>query len=327
MKKWSLVLVALFGIFIIGIIAAVIAFIWATQPINPQAQEKSQFVIARGQSINKIGERLTEAGFIRHPLIFRAIVMKNNLGSKLQAGSFLLSPSMSVSEIGQELTKGTSDLWITLLEGWRVEEIADALAQKPELTEFNKQEFLELAQSDEGYLFPDTYLVPRAITSESAYHLFRDTFETKVETGLADEIAASSLPLEKVVILASLIEREARGAEQMRQVSGILHNRIKDGMALNVDATLQYLKGYDKAQQSWWVPPLAVDKQVDSPFNTYKNAGLPPKPIANPGLDAIKAALNPAKTDNYYYLHAPDGSIHYGKTLDEHNANVQKYLR
>ena len=99
------------------------------------------------------------------------------------------------------------------------------------------------------------------------------------------------------------------------------------GMALNVDATLQYIKGYDRVQQQWWVTPLAVDKERVSPFNTYTNAGLPPSPICNPGLEALTAAMEPASTEYLYYLHDPEGGIHYGKTLPEHNANVQQYLR
>jgi UPF0755 protein len=157
--------------------------------------------------------------------------------------------------------------------------------------------------------------------------LLENTFERKVETGLKEELVDSGKSLKDIITMASLIQREARGAEQMKLVSGVLWNRVDINMALNVDATLQYIKGYDNVQNTWWAPPLAVDKERTSLYNTYKHPGLPPGPITNPGLDAIKAAASPTETAYMYYLHDPTGKIHFGKTLDEHNVNVQKYLR
>lgn len=310
-------------------LTALVGYAWyLMQPTDPTSQATQQFVIPKGQSITVIGNRLAEAGLIKHGLIFRLVVQQRDLADKIQAGSFKLSPSMSVTEIALQLTQGTEDVWVTLLEGWRAEEIAEYLAAQ-ELPSFDQEEFLTLVRtnSTEGQLFPDTYLIPRESTAQQVYTLLTNTFETKVIDGLQGEIAASQRPFDQVLVMASLVEREARDYQQMRHVAGILWNRIELGMALQVDATLQYAKGKRQGSAEWWVPPLAADKQIQSPYNTYLNPGLPPNPIANPSLNAVKAALDPLVVDDVFYLHAPSGEMYFAKTLDEHNANVAKYLR
>jgi UPF0755 protein len=296
------------------------------QPVVKEAQPVRKFVIPKGQAVGIIADRLEDEGIIKNALLFRLYVKQNNLQNKIQAGTFEVAGSMPPQVVALTLTKGTNDIWVTIQEGWRTEEIAEYL-DEIDLSEFDKNAFLQLAGSDEGYLYPDTYLLPKMATAETIYSLLKNTFERKIEVGLADEIEASKRPLEEVIILASILEREARGYEEMRQVAGVLENRLKIGMALQVDASLQYLKGYNQQQDDWWVPPTAADKSIESPYNTYLNPGLPPTPIANPGLDAIRAALDPAENDNLFYIHDLEGGIHYGKTLEEHNQNVNKYLR
>jgi len=322
--KLLLLIIVLVGAF--SVVAGGVLARNMLQPVNPEVAETTIFVVPKGQSITKIGERLTEAGLLRHPLVFRFVVSKEQAQSKIQAGSFELSPSMTPEELIAEMTKGTDDVWMTLLEGWRREEMAESLAEL-DLPNYDEEEFLTLTEDKEGYLFPDSYLIQKSIDTEDIVDLLTSTFDKKVKVGLADEIAASGKPLDELVVMASLLEREARGEQQMKTVAGVLWNRMDIGMALNVDATLQYIKGYDRVQQQWWVTPLAVDKERVSPFNTYTNAGLPPSPICNPGLEALTAAMEPASTEYLYYLHDPEGGIHYGKTLPEHNANVQQYLR
>lgn len=326
MKVLKILLIALVLLALAAGVAGFVIVKSMLQPVNPSSTETTRFVVPNGQSISRIGERLTEAGLIKNPWVFRILVKKQQAEQKIQAGSFVLSASMTPMELLQAMTQGTDDVWVRLLEGWRREEMAESIA-KLELVNFDQQEFLDLTEGKEGYLFPDSYLVPKTISTEAIVNLLTDTFDTKVTTALADEIEASGKPLEELVTMASLIQREAKGAEQMKTVSGVLWNRIDIGMALNVDATLQYIKGYDKTAQSWWVPPLAIDKERQSPFNTYTEAGLPPRPICNPGLDAITAAVEPNNTDYLYYIHDTTGVIHFAKTLPEHNANVQQYLR
>ena len=152
---------------------------------------------------------------------------------------------------------------------------------------------------------------------------------------MADEIEASDRGLNDIVKMASLVQREARGPKggnldpvEMKMIAGILWKRIEIGMVLNVDASLQYVKGYDKQQQSWWsTNGIVAIKDSSSPYNSYKYAGLPPTPICNPGAFALEAAINPTPSDYLYYLHDNDGKVHYAKTLQEHNQNVDTYLR
>lgn len=295
------------------------------QPADPATTADQQFVIPKGQAIAKIGARLEEEGLIKNALAFRLMIKKERLDNKIQAGSFKLNPAMSVSEIAKTLTTGTQDSWVTIQEGWRNEEIAESIARQ-NFSSFNKEEFLRLAKGSEGKLFPDTYLVPLEITAQQFYDLLIKTYDRKVTT--LDLIQnRAGLTANQVLVLASLVEREGRGVTDMRNVAGILLNRIEIGMALQVDATLQYATGYDQNQKTWWREPTARDKETVSPYNTYLNAGLPPTPICNPGLDAIQAVLNPIESDNLYYLHDLSGVGRYAQTYEEHLANINKYLR
>jgi UPF0755 protein len=320
----ALVLVIVIGV--IAIIGAVIFAVTQLQPANPSQTDTTTFVIPKGQAVSIIANRLQEENIIKNALLFRVLAKVEGFESQLQSGSFDLSPSMTPSQIGQVLTQGADDLWITILEGWRVEEIAESVASQ-ELPFFDAEEFISLAKSDEGKMFPDSYLVPREYTAEQLHSLLLNTFETKILTGLEDEIAASDRDFDDVLVMASIVEREGRGYEQMRQVAGILWNRVDINMAIQADATLQYIAGYNKAEKSWWAQPDISVKSVESPYNTYLNPGLPPRPIANPSLDAIRATLNPAESDYLFYIHDRTGEMHYAETLDEHNRNIDKYLR
>ncbi|MCB9801252.1 MAG: endolytic transglycosylase MltG [Pseudomonadales bacterium] len=323
MKKTSLFLGLLSGAVLLAVTA--IGIVWSYfQPITAESSEQS-FVVPKGQGVNIIGQRLTEAGLIKHPLVFRYIVTTQGLGEKIQAGSFTLSPSMTPSEIAVRLTQGTEDVWITLLEGWRAEEIAEYLDSQEELTFYDKEAFLDAASDYPGMLYPDTYLIPREMEVDALVSLLVNTFESKVTNGLGEEIAASSRDFDDVLIMASVVQREARDFEQMRHVAGILWNRIDIGMALQVDATLQYVRGNSN---EWWPNPTAADKQLNSPFNTYQNRGLPPQPICNPGIEAIKATLDYLEVQDLFYIHDPEtGKMYYAEDIEGHNANVNAYLR
>jgi UPF0755 protein len=295
---------------------------------QPASQSKAtvRFVIPKGQAISIIGQRLEEEGLINNAYVFRLAVKLNNLGTSIQAGSFDLSPSLTTSEIATHLTTGTEDTWITILEGWRVEEIAESLDSQ-DLDNFDAEEFIELASQSEGMLYPDTYLIPREMSTENIHSMLLNTFERKIIQDLSEEISSSDRDFEDVLIMASLVEREARNYEQMRKVAGILWNRIDLGMPLQVDATLQYIDGYSTTQQSWWAPPSIAQKKSESVFNTYQKTGLPPRSIANPGLNAVKATLIPQDSDDIFYIHANNGNMYTARTLEQHNVNINKYLR
>lgn len=319
-------LLPFFLIFLAALISCLVIFYSAFQAADRNNQSSVTFIIPKGQAISQIAIRLADEKLIRSALAFRYVVYQQKLQNKIQAGSFKVSPSASTWEIAQVLTRGTDDLWITLPEGWRREEIAASLA-KQDLAAFDAEEFLTLTQGKEGQLFPDTYLVSREISTQALVNLLTNTFESKVEVALAKELAKSQLSLNEVLTLASLIQRESALDNEMPLVAGILFNRLEIGMPLQVDATLQYAKGFNQNEQSWWSTPLAIDKEINSAYNSYQNVGLPPAPICNPGIAAIKAVLYPAATNALYYIHDLSGKIHTATDLDGHTANVNQYLR
>lgn len=317
-----------FVIFFFSNIAVILGgfyFVSLIKPVDINNTTEQQFIIPKGQSITKISERLQEDKLIRSSLAFKFIVKQEKLENKIQAGSFKLSSSMNTSEIANALTTGTEDAWVTIQEGWRKEEIAESMTRQG-FEFFDEEEFLALAANDEGRLFPDTYLVPQQITAQQYYSLLTNTFDKKI-SDLEDDIAKSGKSLDEIITMASVVEREGKGYENLRYVAGILWNRIEIGMALQVDATLQYAKGYSNIYKTWWPEPTAQDKEVDSLYNTYVHPGLPPGPISNPGLDAIRATITPITSDYLYYIHDKSGVGHYAKTYEGHLDNINNYLR
>lgn len=325
-KKRPAWLLFLFTFLLVFIISLFVILISLMQPVDTSDQTTKTFVIPQGQSTQRIAERLKEEGLIRSTLAFRLVVFQQDMQKSIQAGSFKLQPSLSVSDLIKILSKGTDDLWITIPEGWRREEIAASLA-KQGLINFNDQEFFTLTANLEGQLFPETYLVSKASTTQAIVNLLHNTFENKVLNSLGEDLDTNQLNLEQILTLASLVQRESANDEEMPLVAGILFNRLKINMPLQVDASLQYIKAYSSAEQSWWSTPTAADRNLNSAYNTYQNSGLPPAPICNPGLAAIKAVLNPQTTTALYYIHDLSGQIHIAETLDAHNNNVNRYLR
>lgn len=287
---------------------------------NPQDKSNTIFVVDKGKGVRELANELKTARLIRDPVVFFLLVKQLGLDNKIQAGDFRLSPSMSATAIAENLTHGTLDIWITIPEGQRAEEIAATLKAKvPSYTD----DWRGKLNLEEGYLFPDTYLIPRSADINFIVSLLKNTFQTRYAT---IPPTTTKLSQEEIVTLASLIEREAITDAEKPIIAGILMNRLNAGMPLQVDATIQYAKGQNPVTKKWWAPvKLAEYKSVESPYNTYLNTGLPPGPIANPGLEALKAAANPANTDFVYYLHDKKGVIHYAKTLEGHNANISKY--
>lgn len=314
MKKITILL----SIIAILITTGVILWINENAPVDPKSNTSSIFVVNKGDGVREIAINLKENGLIKNQIIFFLIVKQLGLDTKIQAGDFRLSPKMTATEIAQNLTHGTLDIWITIPEGKRSEEIAEILKEK--LGTYNDS-WQNILKSNEGYLFPDTYLFPKGTDINTIISIMKSNFNTKIKSiGLSQH----NNRLKEIVIIASLIEREALIDEEKPIIASVIANRLKDGMPLEIDATLQYIKGKDLTGK-WWSIPTVEDKKIASEFNTYKNAGLPPFPISNPGLEAIKAALNPQTSNYYYYIHDSDGNVHFAKTLKEHNANINKY--
>lgn len=313
--------------FVVALVVLVVLFLtlyiyWTIGNLPPSAFDKSQkiFVIQKGASIREIGNSLAREGLIRDPVVFFVYIKLYGQDRKIQAGDYRLSPSMNLAKIIDELNRGTLDRWITIPEGYRAEEIADILQKNiPSYEDL----WRDTLNENEGYLFPDTYLVPRDADIAMVVSIMRNNFNSKIqELGLT----INDPGITKTITIASLIEREAQTIEEKPLIAGVIKNRLDIGMKLDIDATIQYALGFQKDENRWWKKGLTTDDlALISPYNTYRNAGLPPTPIANPGIEAIKAALNPADHNYFYYLHA-NGKIYPARTIEEHNANIKKYL-
>lgn len=309
-----------FLLFAIAILVGLGGFWFYKNSGQVNANEKyNYFIIEKGTSASQIGEGLEEEGFIKSALAFKIYIQFTGQTSKLQAGEFRLTPSYSLFQTVSALSKGPVELWVTIPEGLRREEIAQKFATVLDRDNTFVTDFLEASKGKEGYLFPETYLFSREASASAIVKKMTDTFEGKTK-GLKNN---SGYTLAEALVLASIIERETKTDEERPMVAGVLLNRLSVGMPLQVDASVQYAVGTSK---NWW-PILTLENlSVNSSYNTYKNKGFPPSPISNPGLSSIKAALNPEANDYWYYIHEPSGQIHYGRTLEEHNANIAKYL-
>jgi len=193
------------------------------------------------------------------------------------------------------------------------------------------QEFMTASQGLEGYLFPDTYFVAQQIEAKELVALLSKTFEERVTTQTRNAFGAHGLSLSQAVVMASLVEREAVSETDRALVAGVLYNRLKNSWPLDIDASIQYavssLECVGQKDCNWWPSSLsAADLKIDSPFNTYTNPGLPPRPICNPSLSALMAVANPTVSDYYFYVSDKQGALHFAKTLEEHNANIARYL-
>lgn len=269
----------------------------------------ASFLITKGLGASQIGNNLKKEGFIKSSLAFKIYVQFTGRQSKIAAGEFRLSPSMNLFEIVDTLQKGPVEIWVTIPEGLRHEEIAQKFASSLEKDDSFEKELVLLFEGNEGYLFPDTYLFLKETTPQKILDKMLENFDLRVTEEVTN----------KQIIMASIIERETKGVAEKPIVAGILYKRLENNWPLQVDASIQYAKGN-------WKPILSTDKELNSPYNTYKYPGLPPGPISSPGLSSINAAINPVKSDYWYYIHDEKGEIHYAQDLDEHNANIRQYL-
>ncbi len=310
----------LFGIIFVFFIF--IFFWWqnGNQPVNKNDASQQIFIVQKGSGIREIANKLKQENLIRDTVVFFLIVKKEGLDNKIQAGDFRLSPSMPAFAIAENLTHGTLDVWITVPEGKRAEEITDILKEK--LQTYDPSWRTTLIKN-EGYLFPDTYLIPKNADIDLIVGIMKGNFDKQFAQIQRQN---TKLTKDEIVTIASLVEREAKHDVDRPLVASVITNRFEIGMKLDIDATIQYALGYQPKEKTWWKKGLTRDDiDLTSPYNTYRVAGLPPTPIANPGLAALKAAANPAKTDYMYYITDKQGINRYGKTIQEHNMNISKY--
>lgn len=279
--------------------------------------------VKEGSSLGSIAKTLQENSITRSRTFFEVLASVSGEASRLKAGEYIFEHPISTRQVLQRIAGGDYGdvaLRLTILEGATLNDIAQAAAGV--LDGFEVEKFIDDAIEFNGYLFPDTYFILPSTTTDELVEQMHDQFSAVFNEVGSDMLnTISPERLREVVIMASIIEREAAGAHDSYTISGILWKRIEIGMPLQVDASFAYLFDKDSSQVT------RSDMAFDSPYNTYKYAGLPPGPLGNPGKVALDAALHPASSPYLFYLHDKNGGVHYGKNLDEHNANKRKYLR
>lgn len=283
-------------------------------------------IIEPGTGVRTITEQLAEARVVRSPMLLYYVLTFNHDPSQVKASSYVFSEPLDVFAVATRLTEGDFDtdlIRFTHIEGERLELLA-ARAEEA-FPNFNAARFLEIAEGQEGFLFPDTYFLPPDFTEEQMFALMRETLDENLAP-YAEAIAAHPLDEREIIILASIVEREANTPESMGLVAGILLNRLDIGMALQADATIEYVLE-DPLHQLAPGELAANLREVDSPYNTYLYPGLPPTPIGNPGMTSILAVLEPTPSNYLYYITDDTGVFHYAENYDEHLRNINRYLR
>lgn len=299
-----------FFVFIIVIFLCLL-FVWQGIYLPKEiASEKSLiFLVKKGQSVEEIASNLESQGLIKSKYFFTAYVLIRKKATELKAGQYQLSPSMNIPGIADKMVSGDRvKKLITIIEGWTVKDIEEYLGEK-------------IDPGLEGYLFPDTYEISPEDELEEIVGKMRQNFEKKLSPELREEIAEQGKTISQIVIMASLLEKEVQTLKDKKIVAGILWKRLENNIPLQIDATITYITGRKTTEIT------KEELAIDSPYNTYKYKGLPAGPICNPGLDSILAAIEPEKTDYWFYLSTPEGQTIFSKTLKEHNLAKEKYLK
>ncbi|HET9590557.1 MAG TPA: endolytic transglycosylase MltG [Anaerolineales bacterium] len=307
-----------------------------TRPLDPMGAEQV-FMIEMGEPVNSVANHLEQVGLIRDADSFRTYLVYSGLDTSIQAGEYRLSAAMSPIDIAHEMQDATpEDVTFVVLPGWRMEEIAESLptsglpvtydeflaaAQTPP-EEFD---FLADADTTEGFLYPDSYILPRETTADELVDELIRNFSLRLSPDIRNGFDRQGLTVYQAVTLASMVQREAVHEEEGALIASVYLNRLRIDMKLDADPTVQYAIGYNILQQTWWTNPLTLlDLQLNSPYNTYIYEGLPPAPIANPGLGALRAVAFPEETAFYFFRAKCDGSgFHeFSETFDEHLQNA-----
>lgn len=331
MKK---IVLCIIGLFLI--LASLLTFSLST--INEKnIKEDTVVTIKEGSGTKQIANTLKNEGLIKSSFAFTNYIKKKNETKNLKPGTYKFSAGkITFDDILKKLVKGEQEeaITVTIPEGYTVEQIAKLLEEKGLVS---KESFLECAKTFdipydyiekidndyrqlEGFLFPDTYSIPISWKEKEIITLLLKQFDKNWTEEFRNRASELNFSAREIITIASLIEREARVEKERPTISSVIHNRLKKGMLLQIDATVQYLLPEQKARL------LYKDLEVDSPYNTYKYAGLPPTPIAAPGLSCIKAALYPEETDYYYYRTkaSNNGEHNFSKTFEEHKNNASK---
>lgn len=277
-------------------------------------------VIEEGASVTSVADQLKDQKIIGSPYFFKVYTKLTGRVAKIQVGAFELNPGSSDADVLNIITQPqVNEITLTFVEGWTLDQMGDYLVSKGVVT---KAEWNAAATPDlEGYLFPDTYRFSKGVSAKEIVDRLRAEMNQVLTVAWRLEIDRQGKSVHDIITMASIIEREVRHPEDRANVSDIFWKRLDIGMPLQADSTVNYITGKKTPSISF------ADRDIDSPYNTYQNRGLPPGPIAAPARSAIEAAIYPASNPYYYFLTDAPGNVHYGRTLDEHNMNKAKYLK
>lgn len=334
----------------LGCVFIFVWYIWSEVYSSPTSERQITFEVEEGESAAVLASKLKEAGIIRSTTLFRRYVAWQKLDKKIQAGEFTVEPPVTLARVAQSLRQRQSreEVSLTILPGSTLSDIAKYFSEKGFGTEsefyylagkklvekkgqvdkalVDKFSILKVKPSEanlEGYLAPETIRVFVEDDLSAVLSRFISHRESQVTNDMIKEIDRRGITLHEVLTLASILEMEVRHPEDMAMVADLFWRRLDSGWALQADSTVKYVSGKDGS-----VFTTKADRDIDSPWNTYKYAGLPPGPIGTPSIEAITAAIYPEPNDYWYFLTTLDtGEVKYGRNLDEHNRNVQTYLR
>lgn len=283
--------------------------------------------LTKNHDQESILEKLEKDGYIKNKFTYYTIVALSKIFGEIETGGYVLSHNLGAASLYNSL-KNPEYKYVSVIEGMRKEEIAERIGKvlkwdEEKISEFKNEYPLCEFAGREGYLAAGDYLISDDASIQSIQSEMEKRFAEKIEKA-GIENTDDVFNTEQIITIASLIQREAAGARDMRLISGIIWNRLLVDMPLQIDATLQYAKGDDEL---WWPTVKPADKSIESPFNTYQNPGLPPAPIASPGLAALKAAADPVETDCLFYLHDKSKNIHCSPTYKGHLQNIERYLK
>lgn len=319
----------------------IIFYLFYSQFLGPgTSKESKRFVIRLNTTEQEIIGSLWEKGFLKNRTIFTLALTLKNWPREIEPGAYKLAESMSVFQLVDTLLSGPYQKWVVVPPSKRKEQVAVILQKSLDWPVGLAISFARLAE--EGYLFPDTYLIDKDADPLEVITKFKNNFNEKFDAKLQKDLFEQNIRNDTAIKIASLIERESGGDEDKPIIAGIIWNRLLKEMKLEIDATVQYALAIQDCQLNlnksdlwplmancnFWPKVTGQDlRTTKSDYNTYLYKGLTPGPICSPGLESIKAVAYPVKTDDLYYLHSPDKQIHTAKTLKEHQDNIEKYLK
>ncbi len=320
------------AVLVLAVIAVPIAWFSALFVDRSHPAQSTQVIVPQGANFSDIAALLEQRGVIASATAFRVLARLRHEDVDVRAGAYAFDAHRTAAEVLNDLVTGGAQvaIWITVPEGFTSAQIAQRLqdegvgsaaAFEQAFRDTNLQVDGTPTRGLEGFLFPNTYLVTRSATPQQIARQLTDQFFKELPADATERARALHVTVPQAVTVASLVEREAKIEADRPRIAAVIYNRLRLGMPLQVDATIEYALRKHKDALS------LHDLQIDSPYNTYRHQGLPPTPIANPGLPSLEAALNPARLDALYYVYCGNGHHVFAKTLSEHEANVARCLQ